>query len=134
MAQALETLREIAMPGKKIAVLGDMLELGTFTDKAHLKAGALAGEVADVLITVGKHARLIAEEAQKILDKDRVFHFDFTKQAAERLKEIIQSGDTVLIKGSQSMRMERIVEEILLYRERKEELLARQDSYWLNKI
>lgn len=99
---------------RKIAVLGDMLELGDFAEEAHLEAGRYAVEQGlDYLISVGELGRLIARGAEKAgLKKERVFTASNNQEAVEFLQEIISAGDAVLVKGSRGMKMEKIVEEL----------------------
>ncbi len=131
---ALETLKEVKVPGRKIAVLGDMLELGKMTEESHREIGALAAECADVLVVVGKRALKIAEGAKEAgYRSDTIFAFDNADQAKNVVEEMISEGDIVLVKGSQSMRMEKIVEEIMAYPELKTKLLVRQEEEWKNR-
>ena len=111
-----------------------MLELGKHTDDAHREVGTLAKEVADIIIAVGKRAQTILKGAVDAgFREDKVFYFDNSKMAGEHLEEIIQPRDVILVKGSQGMRMERIVEEIMAHPELKGKLLARQEEEWRNK-
>jgi UDP-N-acetylmuramoyl-tripeptide--D-alanyl-D-alanine ligase len=130
---ALLTLSQFKTKGKKIAVLGDMLELGKYTIQEHKRIGGLTGTMCDVLICVGVRARYIAEGAQGGLSEKNIYQFDGTKEAGEFLESILREGDIVLIKGSQSMRMERIVEEIMAHPELKEKLLVRQEREWTRR-
>ncbi len=128
---ALETLSEIEWGGRKIAVLGDMLELGKFTSEAHRKIGRLAGTLVDIVATVGVRAREIAQGALDAGMKDgNVYQFDSAREAGEFLQNEIKEGDLILVKGSQGVRAERVVEELMANPERKEELLVRQASEW----
>ena len=128
---ALEALRDLRAQ-RKIAVLGDMLELGKQSDRAHRQIGSLSGAVADILITVGDKAKLIGQEAQKYdMDKGHIFHFENSLDAVEKLKGIVARGDTILIKGSQSVRMEKIVKELMLRPAEAKHLLVRQYGKWL---
>ncbi|MDP3710628.1 MAG: UDP-N-acetylmuramoyl-tripeptide--D-alanyl-D-alanine ligase [bacterium] len=129
---ALETLKDA--PGKrKIVILGDMLELGKYTEAAHRSIGDQAAEFADILVTVGVRAKFISDEANlKGLDKSQIFIFDSTDSARGFLDQLIKEGDLILVKGSQGMRMEKIVEEIMLNPERAKELLVRQEEYWFH--
>jgi len=137
---ALDTL--LMLPGKrKIAVLGDMLELGRFGAHAHRAVGRRAAQCTDILVTVGAAARTIANEAvaqdvardSATLPFDRVFKFDDAISAGKALRRMIQRGDLVLVKGSQAMRMERVVEEVMAHREDAGELLVRQEPEWKKK-
>ncbi len=136
MRSALETLKEIQTFGKKIAVLGDMLELGKYAKEEHLKVGAFAKEACDVLVTVGIRSRFIAEGAlSNGMNENNVYQFDTSREAGKYLEKILEEGDIVLVKGSQgsgtnAIRMERAVEEIMAEPERKGELLVRQGSEW----
>ncbi|MBI3631129.1 MAG: hypothetical protein HY221_02220 [Candidatus Sungbacteria bacterium] len=130
MRAALETLQ--ALPGRrKVAVLGDMLELGTYTEGAHRAIGDTAAKFADMLFCVGARAKFIADEAiLRGLDREKVFYFDDSPAAGRALDPVIREGDLILVKGSQGMRMERVVEEIIADPQRAEELLVRQEAYW----
>ncbi|MBI5078057.1 MAG: UDP-N-acetylmuramoyl-tripeptide--D-alanyl-D-alanine ligase [Candidatus Yonathbacteria bacterium] len=132
---AVETLKNINTKGKRIAVLGDMLELGKFTVEEHKKIGKLVGNFADFLVAVGPRAKYIVDGA---LDSDmsekNIIEFDDSRLAGKYLESIIGAGDVVLIKGSQGVRMERAVEEIMAEPERAAELLVRQEEEWKAKI
>ena len=139
MRAALETLE--ALPGaRKIAVLGDMRELGRYSEQAHRTIGDQAAAFVDLLFCIGPAARFIADEAKtrgvennpRRLEDDQVLIFDDAAQAGCVLEPILRRGDVILVKGSQSMRMERVVEEIMADPERAEELLVRQEEYWKN--
>ena len=118
---------------RRVAVLGDMLELGEFSEKAHREAGERATNVCDLLITIGYHSLGMAEEAAKVLGKNKVFSFTDAVTAAKSVKNLLEADDIILIKGSQGMRMERIVEAIMASPERASELLVRQDKSWKRK-
>jgi len=105
---ALNLLEEL--DGRKIAVLGDMLELGAFEEEGHRKVGRRALDVVAVLITVGERGRLIAEEALACgMEGGKVFIEEDNDSAIARLREIIAPGDIILVKGSRGMKMEEIV-------------------------
>ncbi len=128
---ALKTLGEVKLEGRKVAVLGDMLELGKHTEEAHKKVGKIAKENASVLITVGPRAEKIAEGALEMgMAKENIFKFQNSYEAGDFLRNFVGKNDLVLVKGSQGMRMERAVEAILLEKDKKEELLVRQDEEW----
>ncbi len=98
------------LDGHKIAVMGDMLELGDFEERGHRMVGARAAEVADRLVTVGKRAAWIADEARRAgLAAENVEAVNTPKQAIKLLKKRIQADDVVLVKGSRGMHMEEIV-------------------------
>src|SRR3990167_4994220 len=124
---ALDTLQELD-GGRKIVAFGDMLEIGKFTILAHQTVGEKIAKIADYFVAVGPRSKFAAEEAiVQGMDESKVINFSTSQEAAIHLKSKIQEGDLILVKGSQSMRMEKIVEEIIAEPERAGELLARQD-------
>lgn len=130
---ALETVRDL--PGKrKIAVLGDMMELGKHTMVAHKEAGRAAAKICDLIFTVGMRAKFIKEGAvDEGFKNENIFEFTNSRDAGLELQNQIKKGDLILAKGSQSMRMERVVEEVMAEPQDKEKLLVRQDKFWINK-
>lgn len=122
---------------RKIAVLADMLELGHYEKKGHQEIGKEAVSAADIILTYGPAARIIAETALETAVKQNqrksVRHFDDQERLIEALKEIIREGDMVLVKGSQGMRMEHVVKAIMRYPESAPNLLVRQSQEWLRK-
>ena len=135
LISALNTLKEIKVSNsaKKIAVLGDMLELGKHSIDEHYKAGKLVADVCDILLTVGIRSRKIAEGAlDGLLSGKNIYQFEDSVEAGKFLQNILKEGDVILIKGSQSMRMERTVEEIMLEPDKAGELLVRQETEWKN--
>jgi len=112
MRSALETLA--ALPAKrKVAVLGDMLEIGKYTPEAHEAVGRMAAKDADVLFTVGLRAKFIAEAARGAgMKRTAIFSFDTVGEARKPVKDFIKKGDLILIKGSHSMELNKIVDEI----------------------
>ncbi len=133
MEEALGTMKNIKAK-RKIAVLGDMLELGHHTLEGHRKIGRLTPKSADILITVGQRAKSIAEEALKNgLDKRNVFSTENINEAAEFLKNTLKKGDLVLIKGSQSVRLEKVTKQIMDDPLSAKDLLVRQSDAWLAK-
>ncbi|HYE23081.1 MAG TPA: UDP-N-acetylmuramoyl-tripeptide--D-alanyl-D-alanine ligase [Candidatus Paceibacterota bacterium] len=120
------------VPGKRrIAVLGDMLELGRYSKREHERIGELAAAAADVVVAVGGRAHVIAEAAERE-GRSEVFAYETSKEAATLLPEIVGEGDIVLIKGSQSIRTERIVE-VLLRDMGDRTKLVRQDREWKSR-
>ncbi|MCK9344550.1 MAG: UDP-N-acetylmuramoyl-tripeptide--D-alanyl-D-alanine ligase [Candidatus Pacebacteria bacterium] len=128
---AVEALRGIKTKGRRIVVLGDMLELGKYTIDEHKKLGSQAGSFADIIIAVGPRARYIVEGALgNDMDERNILEFDNSKEAGKTLEGLLKEGDIVLVKGSQGMRMERIVEEVMAEPQRASELLVRQEEEW----
>ncbi|MEK7582026.1 MAG: Mur ligase family protein [Patescibacteria group bacterium] len=129
--EALRVLKELRVSNRKIAVLGDMLELGRNSEEEHKKIGERSAGVCNILVTVGIRARGIAEGALYFgLPEKNIFQFEDAIRAGKFIEGVIEKGDAILVKGSQSMRMERIVEEIMSEPEKKEKLLVRQDMEW----
>jgi UDP-N-acetylmuramoyl-tripeptide--D-alanyl-D-alanine ligase len=105
---ALNLLQEL--DGRRVAVLGDMLELGSHEEIGHRLVGRRARDVADVLVTVGPRARMIAEEARDAgLSDAAVVELENSDQALQFLQRTIQRGDVVLVKGSRGVKLDRIV-------------------------
>jgi len=105
---ALNLLDEL--DGRKIAVLGDMLELGDYEREGHEKVGMRALEVADVLITVGPRGRIIGEAALRWgMPTDRVHIVEESAEAVALLKQMVTGDEVILVKGSRAMQMEEIV-------------------------
>jgi UDP-N-acetylmuramoyl-tripeptide--D-alanyl-D-alanine ligase len=108
MLAAIETLVEVA-EGRKVAVLGDMLELGSIAVVAHEKLGdKLAQSHVDIVITVGELAANIAKRAS-LCGIDKVVACSNHEEAQEVLNKLLKPGDTILIKGSRGMKMETII-------------------------
>lgn len=125
--EALATLKTFPGAARRIAVLGDMLELGRYSVMEHERMGAIAAECADVVVSVGIRARGLAAAAKK--SGAQIEMFDDARHAALALSEAVQEGDVVLVKGSQGVRAERIVEQLLLD-DADREHLVRQESQW----
>lgn len=112
MKSAIECLK-LAEGKRKIAVLGDMLELGNFSKELHEKVGnIIAQNNIDILITVGKEAQNIANSAKK-QGVNQVYQFDDNKEVISKLKELITADDVVLVKASNSMNFKEIAERLL---------------------
>ena len=107
MLAALNLLDEL--DGRKVAVLGDMLELGPYERGGHEMVGLRAAQVANVLLTLGERARIIAEAARRVTRKaGTIIEFDEVEPLVEWLKSNLTPKDVVLIKGSHGLRMDRI--------------------------
>lgn len=132
MIAAINTLSKIKVKHKKYAVLGDMLELGEFTEEGHKKvARVLVESGIDYLVTVGERAKIIAHEARRFkMNQDAIFSFDNNLDAGKFIQERLGQGDYILVKGSQGMRMEKIVKEIMAEPLKAKELLVRQEKPW----
>lgn len=131
MKEALSLLREVA-PGRKIAVLGNMNELGDRTDHFHREIGRHASRRADIIVTVGELAKVIGEEAAKEgLPQEGIHHYPDPLEAAKFLSTILEEGDTILVKGSQNrVRLEKLVAALMADPSRAGEMLVRQEKHW----
>lgn len=137
--------------GKKIFVIGDMLELGDFTKQEHERIGEMLVNIADILIVSGVRAKFIGEAViAKGMNKDNVYFASSSLEAGRKALSVLESeiekdykagrseselgGDLVFIKGSQGARMEKVAR-ILLNREihDPEEVLVRQEKVWERK-
>ena len=113
MQAALHVL-ELAPKGSlKVAVLGDMLELGDHAGRAHDEIGSLAGKAADVVIAVGEYAPRVVDSARRAgLAKERAYVLEGADQVVAALGPLLTPQTQVLVKGSRGMRLERVVEQI----------------------
>ncbi|KKP98352.1 MAG: UDP-N-acetylmuramoyl-tripeptide-D-alanyl-D-alanine ligase [Parcubacteria group bacterium GW2011_GWD2_38_12] len=133
ISAALEFLRDLPAT-RKIAVLGDMKELGKYSDEAHKEVGREAAKSAEYIFVVGEKGKFTVLGAlERGFKKENILEFNNSVDAGKALREIIFEGDLVLIKGSQSMRMELAVEEVMAEPERKKDILVRQDWPWKDK-
>lgn len=126
--EALSALGDVRVRGKKIAILGDMRELGALSKNAHRDIGKAAALVVDKLVTVGDEAQGIATGAQEA----GLLHVRSLRTAEEALAWIrkeMHAGDVILIKGSQSIRLEKVVAG-LLANEGDRKYLVRQGKEW----
>ena len=112
MHAAIDTLKELKAK-RKVAVFGDMLEIGKYAIEAHEEIGRLAAKVFDVIFTIGPRARFIADTANKAgLAKKKIFVFDTADEAKMIVQDVIAKGDLILVKGSRAMGLEKVIEEI----------------------
>lgn len=112
MAAALAVLGK--RKGRRIAVLGDMLELGSATRQAHEDTGRIAAENADFVLTYGPNGAFVSSGAQNAgIEKANICTFDDRNDLAMRLREMCKPGDVLLFKGSHGMHMELVLEKFL---------------------
>ena len=108
MRAALQTLHDLPCAGRRVAVLGDMNELGTAAATAHAEVGALAAELGvNHLFAVGKHARVMGQSARRA-GLVEVVEYEGVDGVAEALKRLVQKDDLVLIKASRAVRLEQV--------------------------
>ena len=132
LKEALHTLSHFTS-GARWAVLGDMLELGRESESLHQECGQeLVRSGINKLVTVGERSRDIGRGALKQgLTEDSYVHFAGLAEAAHYVQEKVQTGDTILVKGSQGVRMEKITKELMAEPERAKDLLVRQYKPWI---
>lgn len=131
---ALDSLKKIEIypEARKWIVLGDMLELGRYKVKEHLDIGNIIPKYKfDYLITFGDLAENIAKGAiENGMSKNKVLSYKDRKSLIKYLQDNIKPGDLILVKGSQGMRMEKIVKEIMELPKKAKNLLVRQEKRW----
>lgn len=134
---ALEILKEmpIVSSAKKVAVFGEMLELGSLSETGHQAVGQKSTEAGvAMLVCVGEKARDIIRGAVQFgLSQEKTFYFDNNYDAGIFVQDKIRPSDIVLIKGSQGARMEQITKELMAEPLLAKQLLVRQNEEWLKK-
>ncbi|MEN9338592.1 MAG: hypothetical protein RI945_317, partial [Candidatus Parcubacteria bacterium] len=147
MQHGITMMKNISSKGKKIFVLGDMLELGEYTKVEHEKIGVLVKDSCDILVTSGIRAKIIAESAIKSgMNGENVFVTSSSIEAGREVLRILEGeveagfkegkneneigGDLIFVKGSQGSRMERVVKMILAESHDSNIDLVRQDKMW----
>lgn len=120
---------------RSFAVLGDMLELGAYSEEGHREVGEYVFKSGfDKLICVGERARDIGRGAKRVgMKRDDIYNFKDSEAAKIFIQNRIKHGDVLLVKGSQGARMEIIVKEIMADPDHAEQLLVRQDENWLEE-
>lgn len=132
---ALETLSHLTAK-RRIAVLGDMLELGTYSESAHRDLGVHAANACHLLIAVGERMKVAADAASKQnIAALKIVQYEggVPEQVGRELATGLQAGDVVLVKGSQGMRLERLVYELMEDKKHAQDLLVRFDRVWRKK-
>lgn len=135
MNEALAALKEFPLPEKarRIALLGDMRELGGITEKVHTEVGErVAYDGIDIFVAIGEAMHEACSAAKRAgMNEDRVIHMENAVSAGRFLQKRIKPGDVILIKGSQNIiRLERAVKELMAEPQRASELLCRQGPEW----
>jgi len=133
--EALETLSKIEYSSRKVAILGNMNELGDYAETGHRRVGKVAGMCCDFLIAVGDNAKyFIAGAKESGMMADNIRQFASTEELIKEINNIIKPDDMVLVKGSQNrVRLERLVKYLLNNEKLASEVLVRQDKKWENK-
>ncbi len=109
-----------------------MLELGRYSVTEHERIGAIAAQQADIVVSVGIRARAFTAQQPALLKERKALSYDSSEAAAAELPERIKAGDVVLVKGSQSVRMERVVA-ALLASPGDQPRLVRQELQWMRR-
>jgi UDP-N-acetylmuramyl pentapeptide synthase len=129
--EGITLLQSLTSMPRRVAILGDMLELGRFSVREHEKIGRMLGTHIDALVVVGVRARAIAESAHESgFRATRILALQDATEAAATAPKLIKKGDLVYVKGSQGMRMERVVKALMQNPESAGDLLVRQDPPW----
>lgn len=120
--------------GRRIAVLGHMAELGPVSEEEHRRLGwAVQEACVDMLVTVGEMALDVRRAAIEAgLPEEHALHFDRPEEAGRFLDRTVKKGDVVLVKGSQSARMEKVTKDLMAEPLLAETLLVRQSAKWLS--
>ncbi len=130
--QTLKIFQPHGAEDRRIAVLGSLAELGKYAEDEHRKVGFAVAEVADLFIAVGEGMRMAVEAAKEAgMDEKAINWFGTSKEAGRYLDRLVQSGDIIYVKGSQSSRMEYVVKDVMAEPLRAKELLVRQGEKWL---
>ena len=112
MAAALAVLAN--QKGRRVAVLGDMLELGVCTQAEHYRVGRIAAEKSDLLLAYGPNgSRIVSGAVTGGMSESKAKAFEDRAEIVAAMKRMVKPGDVVLVKGSRGMRMELILEQFL---------------------
>lgn len=131
--EALEQFTPGEMKDRRIAALADMAELGSLSEAEHRMVGERVATAADLFVAVGPQMKFAIEAAIAAgMPENKTIWFKDSVEAGRYLDRILETGDVVLVKGSQSQRMERLVKDIMAEPGRASELLVRQDGKWLD--
>ncbi|WP_343337794.1 UDP-N-acetylmuramoyl-tripeptide--D-alanyl-D-alanine ligase [Terrisporobacter petrolearius] len=98
---------------RRVAILGDMFEMGDFAEFGHRQVGKSALNNVDILISIGKDSEFIVKELKENnMNPDNLYHFETKEEAIEKLDDIIKENDTILVKASRGMHLEKVVEHL----------------------
>ena len=103
----------IKTDGKKFLVLGDMFEMGEFAEFGHRQVGKAALGNVDVVISIGEDSKFIIKELKENnMSSENLYYFATKEEAIENLDKIIKENDTILVKASRGMHLEKVVEHL----------------------
>lgn len=108
---ALEVIKSISSE-RKIGIIGDMLELGEYTEKAHIEAGTKAGRIFDLVFVIGKNKEYFKKGLINNISEEKILLFDKVEDCFSKIKNIIKKEDLILVKGSRGIKLEKVIEEI----------------------
>jgi len=129
--KSLDTLQALNCDGRKIAILGDMLELGQYSVREHERVGEQVARVVDVLVTIGLRSAKTAATALKAgMPNKCVQQFEDTESALAALIDFAKPGDIILVKASQGIRAEKVVKLLMKQPAEAAQLLVRQSPMW----
>lgn len=133
--EALSTLKSIEFSGRRVAILGNMNELGNYAREGHKKVGEATGKSVDYAVFVGPNAKIMAESAEKSgLTLSQMKILKTSDEVIKIIDQIIKPGDLILIKASQNgMRFENIVKYLIDDKNLSEKVLVRQEKKWQDK-
>lgn len=136
LREALKVLKITGENRRKVAVLGNMNELGKESEMLHEFIGEIIPSCADELLTVGENAKAFAKEAAgKGMEKEHIHTFRTAIEAAEFFQDKIKKDDIILVKGSQNnVYLERFVKVLMANPEEAKRLLVRQEKVWQEKV
>lgn len=120
---AIEVLKSMPSSGRKVLIIGDMLELGDYTVEGHRKVGEKVAESnIEVLITIGEKAKEVINGAlSKGMNKEQIYSFKDNEDAISKISSILAPNDVVLVKGSRMMKLEEVVDYLTEGRYTKDE-------------
>jgi len=110
---------------RRVLALGDMRELGKYSDEAHQQAASQIIDKADILIAVGEKMKITIEECLKLgFPQENIFWFENSFDAGKKAKELIQAGDLFLVKGSRGIHLEQVTLAIMQEPEKAKDYLS----------
>jgi len=115
MLASLQTFAQFPSQERKVLILGDMLELGKKSKELHKNVGKNLPDGMNLLVTVGKGAKFIAQQAKYAKKIEQILSFADAEEAANKLVDIIKINDKILIKGSRAMKLEKIINKLKEY-------------------
>jgi UDP-N-acetylmuramoyl-tripeptide--D-alanyl-D-alanine ligase len=131
---AIKVIKSIGK-GRLLAAIGEMAELGAQTDPGHRQVARSLHEAGvQAVFLVGEKTKIIEDELRAIVFKGKIFWFKDSNSAKLAVQDELKENDTILVKGSQSARMEKVVLEIMRFPEDAKKLLVRQGQEWADKL